>query len=112
MNNTEEMLIRAKEENAALRQRLAQAPHKENAQSGNVSALCPNLDSASAVLTPRTQQASFGGEGEEVRDLRVRLQILQTQYDHIAAKSGAGKGSSQKAEDELEVSPPFYARIC
>ena len=48
---------------------------------------------------------SFSGaaEGEEVRDLKVRLQILQTQYDHLAAKTGANKGSSQKAEDELEV---------
>lgn len=38
-----------------------------------------------------------------MRDLKVRLQILQTQYDHLAAKSGSAKGSSQKADDELEV---------
>lgn len=36
LNNTEEMLVRAKDENASLRLRLSQAPHKENARSENV----------------------------------------------------------------------------
>jgi Ca2+-binding EF-hand superfamily protein len=85
LNNTEEMLIRAKEENATLRQRLAANPHKENASGGNA-AYAPSGASTDA----------------QTRDLTVRLQILQTQYDHLASKSSSHKGTSLKAEDELE----------
>jgi outer membrane murein-binding lipoprotein Lpp len=47
----------------------------------------------------------------QVRDLKWKLQQLQTQHDHVSSKASAHLEGLKTAEDQLEVAIPLPAPL-
>ncbi len=49
------------------------------------------------------QQYTVATDDAKVKDLSLRLQILQTQYDHAMSKLSGQKDSAKRNDEDIEV---------